>query len=112
MKSNDLFYAMLYSGDWSGNEYREAMIEYLVNDTYYSYGDVVSYVNAIRSYDLDELSWVCLESELEGNSSIYEYVESRTNLSIMQIVMLVNSEERFQRELEDSYERVTYRFAA
>lgn len=115
MNSNEVFYAMLFGGDWSSNEFNEALINFLKLETGYAESDVVLYVDAVKEYELDELEWLCSERAFdssEGMVEIKEYVESRTGLSMLQVLMLVNAEEKFHNLLSDAFDRVTFLLSA
>ncbi len=110
MNGNNVFYAMLFGGDWSGKEFNDALINYLTLETGYVREDVVSYVDAIREYEIDEVEWFCSEAigiTNTGVMTISEYVEKKTGLPMLKVLMLNSVEERFHKLLEDSFDKVT-----
>ncbi len=110
MNGNNVFYAMLFAGDWSGKEFNDALVNYLTLETGYSREDVISYVDAINDYEIEELEWYCsksafnFETEVAGVTS---YVEKKTGLPMLKVLMLNKAEEEFHNLLEESFDRVS-----
>ncbi len=115
MNNDDVYFAMLYSGDWSGDEFNEALISYLKLETGYCESDVIKYVDAVREYEICELQWICSERAFDSdfeNMEIRTFIEEKTELSMLQILLLINAEEKFHTRIASAYEAVTMALAA
>lgn len=115
MNGNDMFYAMLFGGDWSGSDFRNAIANYLRIETGYSLTDCEAYLDAVKKYENYELDCLCAYrfntvNDFALNSR--EFIGAETGFSLLQIERLADAEDSFHRLLTNSYDRITMLLAA